>query len=56
MDAIEEYDPENIYEARLELSIIGDDKDDIMAIGGEYGYKRVFDTIMEDLAERKTGN
>ena len=56
MVIIEGYDPESIYEARLKLSVISDNKADILAVGSEYGYKRVFDTITDDIAERRSGN
>jgi len=55
-DIIDNFDTENIYQKRLSLSIMGDDKDAIMAVGEEYGYNRVFDTIIEDIAQRREGN
>ena len=56
IDIIDSYDTEKLYLERLTLSIKGDDKDAILAIGEQYGYSRVFDTIIEDIAERKEGN
>ena len=56
LEVIEEYDTEDIYKKRLELSITGDDKKYILGVGEQYGYSRVFDTIIEDIAERKSGN
>ncbi len=47
---------DTIFKERLELSIIGTDKSEIMAIGEEYNYKIIFETILRDIAEKKQGN
>jgi len=49
-------DGDMLFKQRLMLSIESDDKDAIMAIGDEYNYKIIFDTIIKDISERKTGN
>ena len=41
-----------IFKARLEMSLDSDDKDKIMAIGEEYNYKIIFETILRDIEER----
>ncbi len=53
---IAKVDPEDIFKMRLDLSIVSKDKDKIMAVGEEYGYKRVFETIVKDIAERAEKN
>ena len=44
---------DTIYESRLDLSVKGDDKDAIMKLGEKYSFKKVFETIQEDIAEKK---
>ena len=56
LEIIESFSTEDIYKKRLELSIEGDDKKAIMAIGEIYSYSRVFETIVEDISKRKSGN
>ena len=46
---------DEMFMTRLELSVVGGDRDKILAIATEYGAERVFKTIMEDLSERKEG-
>jgi len=46
---------ENIYKSRLDMSLGGDFISEIMELGHEYGYKRVFDTIQKDIQD-KEGN
>jgi len=47
---------DEIIKERLLLSISGDDKDAIMAIGETYNYQSIFDTIIQDIGERKAKN
>ncbi len=56
LGSIEAFSIEYVYKARLELSIGGDDKEKILEIADEYGYKRVFETIMKDIADKTEGN
>jgi len=60
IDALEEklsaHDTDGIYKERLKLSISGDDRDDILKVGEEYGYERVLDTIISDIAQRREKN
>jgi len=56
LEAIDAYDTEELYKQRLILSLKGDDKDAVLAVGERYGYNRVFDTIIEDISERKAKN
>ena len=44
---------EEIYKSRLEMSLGGEQVSNIMDLGEEYGYKRVFDTIQKDIEEKK---
>lgn len=46
-------DDDAIFKERLEMSLFGDDKDKIMAIGEEYNYKIIFETIIKDIAEKR---
>jgi len=41
--------------SRLELSVVGGDRDTILELATKYGAERVFKTIMEDLAEKQKG-
>lgn len=45
---------EEIFKYRIELSLDGDDKKDILALCDEYSYKRVFETIQKDVLEKKS--
>ena len=56
IDIVEGYDTEKVYKARLDMSLEGKHKDDILQVGEVYGYSRVYQTIIEDIAERKEGN
>ena len=41
-----------IFKERLDMSLESDDKAKIMAIGEEYNYKIIFETIIKDIQER----
>jgi len=56
MDEVDSYDIEEVYKVRIQLSIGGGDKEKVLEVGEEYGYQRVFDTIMKDIAEKSEGN
>ncbi len=56
MNEVDTFDIEDVYKARLQLSIGGDDKAKVLEVGEEYGYKRVFETIMKDIADKTEGN
>jgi len=60
IDALEEvlkdHDIDDVYKRRLELSVSGDDKKSILEVGDKYGHKRVFETIIQDISERKEKN
>jgi len=43
---------EDMFKSRLELSIFGNDKEDILKIGLNYGYERVYETITRDIREK----
>ncbi len=47
---------EDMFKKRLEFSLGGDDKDNILAVAAKYGYERVFHTILEDLKEKNEKN
>ncbi len=47
---------DTIFKERLELSIVSDDKAAIMAIGEEFNYKIIFETILKDIADKKQKN
>ena len=49
-------DSDDMFKERLEMSIESDDKGAIMAIGEEYNYKIIFQTIIKDIADKKAGN
>lgn len=55
-DEIESHDIEDIYKERMNISITGEDKKRIMEIGEMYGYKKVFNTILEDIEEQNEKN
>jgi len=44
---------DSMFKSRLTMSISGEDKQKIMAIGEEYGYERVFSTIIDDIREKQ---
>ena len=44
---------DTMFKSRLTMSISGEDKQKIMAIGEEYGYERVFSTIIDDIREKQ---
>ena len=46
---------EKLYKQRLTLSIESLDLDAILSAGEEHGYQRVFETIIEDISEKKKG-
>ena len=52
----ENIEDDAVFKERLELSIVSDDKEAIMALGELYSYKPVFDTIIRDIGERKAKN
>ncbi len=56
MNEVDTFDLDNVFKRRLELSIGGDDKAEVLKVGEEYGYQRVFNTIMEDIAKSTKGN
>jgi len=47
---------ESMFEERLNLSVGGEDKEAILKVAEEYGYYRVFQTIIEDIRERDEKN
>lgn len=47
---------DTIFKERLNLSIMSDDKNAIMALGEEYNYKIIFETILKDIADKKQKN
>jgi len=55
-EALAKKDTDNFYKKRLELSIFGDDKKDIMRFGDEYNYKMIYEAIRQDIAERREKN
>lgn len=55
-ERIDAFDIEDIYKARMETSIMGEDKRTIMDLGEMYGYKKVFATINEDIKEQNEKN
>jgi len=46
---------ENIFKKRLEISLGGEDKEEILEIGRKYSYQKVMETIERDI-EEKRGN
>ncbi len=52
----EDVDSDALFKVRLELSIVGDYKAEIMAIGEEFNYKIIFETIIKDIVDKKAGN
>ncbi len=52
----EDVDSDALFKERLELSIVGDYKAEIMAIGEEFNYKIIFETIIKDIVDKKAGN
>jgi len=51
----EDIDEDILFKDRLAISVSGDDKKAIMAIGEEYNYKAVFETIIKDIREKQEG-
>ena len=47
---------DELIKERLILSVEGDDKEEILALGETYNYKSIFDTIIQDINERKAKN
>lgn len=41
-----------LFKDRLQMSMLSDSKAEIMAIGEEYNYKIIFETIIKDIAEK----
>lgn len=41
-----------LFKERLQMSMQSDQKVEIMAIGEEYNYKIIFETIIKDIAEK----
>ena len=56
IDSINDGDTDDIYKARLDISIVSDNKAEILALGEEYGYQLIFDTIQEDVDEKRAKN
>ncbi len=56
LDIIDDFDVDEVFKARLEKSIDSQFREQILVVGASYGYQRVFDTIMEDIADKKEGN
>lgn len=52
----DETDSDKVFKARLDISVSGDDKKAIMAIGETYNYKIIFDTIIKDIGDKKAKN
>lgn len=52
----DEIESDEVFKARLELSIISDSKQEIMSLGQLYNYKAVFDTIVKSISEIKAKN
>ena len=47
---------ESIFKERIVISVISDDKDEILSIGEQYGYQNVFNTIIKSTQEIQEGN
>jgi hypothetical protein len=56
LDIVDGFDSDDLFKERLAISVKSEDFDAIMKVGEDYGYKRVFDTIIKDIAERREGN
>ncbi len=56
IESINDGDTDDIYKARLDISIVSDNKAEILALGEEYGYQLIFDTIQEDVEDKKAKN
>ena len=46
---------EKLFKERFNLTVISDDKEAIIEVADKYGYKNVFETILQDVTEKKEG-
>ena len=46
---------EKQFKERFNLTVISDDKEAIIEVADKYGYKNVFETILQDVTEKKEG-
>lgn len=44
---------ERMFKRRMELTLVSDDKDEILAAGERYGYQNVYSTILQDIKETR---
>lgn len=44
---------ERMFKKRIELTLVSDDKDEILAAGERYGYQNVYSTILQDIKETR---
>ena len=53
---IDKINQDDLYKKRLELSLISDEKKEIMELGEKYFYENVLNTILRDIKERNEKN
>ncbi|RLA73931.1 MAG: hypothetical protein DRG30_05760 [Epsilonproteobacteria bacterium] len=53
---IDKINQDDLYKKRLELSLVSDEKREIMELGKKYSYENVLNTILLDIKERKAKN
>ena len=53
---IDKINQDDLYKKRLELSLVSDEKREIMDLGKKYSYENVLNTILLDIKERKAKN
>jgi len=46
---------EEMFKLRIKMSVESKDKEKILSIGEQYGYQKVFNTILEDVSEKARG-